>query len=122
VTIDTRAWLPRGRRGLALGLVTVAIALGITTLAIAALEGWIGVADASAAYLLAVVACAVLLGSWAAVLASFGAFLLYDFFFIDPRHTLTVSDPGEWPSSRPPSGAAREQPRRGSARPGRCSG
>jgi two-component system sensor histidine kinase KdpD len=96
VTIDTRAWLPRGRRGLALGLVTVAIALGITTLAIAALEGWIGVADASAAYLLAVVACAVLLGSWAAVLASFGAFLLYDFFFIDPRHTLTVSDPGEW--------------------------
>jgi two-component system sensor histidine kinase KdpD len=93
---DVRAWLPPDERAALIGLAGVAGALAVTTLAVAALEGWIGVADASAAYLLAVVACAVAFGSWAAVVASFGAFLLYDFFFTEPRHTLTVSDPGEW--------------------------
>jgi two-component system sensor histidine kinase KdpD len=90
------SWLPPDSRAALIGVGGVAVALTVTTVAIAALEGWIGVGDASAAYILAVVACAVAFGSWAAVLASFGAFLLYDFFFIDPRHTFTVNDPGEW--------------------------
>jgi two-component system sensor histidine kinase KdpD len=96
MNVDVRSWLPRDPRTASIGLGGVVLALVITTFLIAILEGWIGVSDASAAYILAVVTCAVAFGSWAAVLASLGAFVLYDFFFIDPRHTLTVYDAGEW--------------------------
>jgi two-component system sensor histidine kinase KdpD len=77
-------------------LIGVALALTAVTFVVAALEAWIGVGDASAAYLLAVVACALAYGSWAAVVVSVGSFLVYDLLFVDPRHTLTVNDPGEW--------------------------
>ena len=30
--------------------------------------------------------------------ASFSAFLIFDWFFVEPIHQLTVSDPGEWVS------------------------
>jgi two-component system sensor histidine kinase KdpD len=70
--------------------------LGLVTLAVAILEGPIGVPNASATYLLAVVACAVAFGTGAAVVASFAAFLLYDFVFIEPLYTLTIADAGEW--------------------------
>ena len=60
------------------------------------LEGTAGVDDASAAYLLAVVACAVSAGTLAAVLTAVGAFLLYDFLFTRPVHSFFVADPQEW--------------------------
>ncbi|HMJ79638.1 MAG TPA: ATP-binding protein, partial [Candidatus Dormibacteraeota bacterium] len=44
----------------------------------------------------AVVAVALIFGTWAAVACSVAAFLLYDFFFIQPLYTFTVSDPREW--------------------------
>ena len=61
-----------------------------------ALEAGVGIDDASSAYLLAVVAAAVTAGTVAAVLASVGAFLLYDFLFTRPIHSLLVADPQEW--------------------------
>ncbi len=70
--------------------------LGLVTFAVAILEGPIGVPNASATYLLAVVACAVAFGTGAAVVASFAAFLLYDFVFIQPLYTLSIADAGEW--------------------------
>ena len=63
---------------------------------VAVLEGPIGVPNASSAYLLAVLVCAMAFGTGAGILASFGGFLLYDFFFVPPIHTFTVDDPGEW--------------------------
>jgi len=73
-----------------------AVLLGLVTFAVAVLEGPVGVPNASATYLLAVVACAVAFGTGAAIVASIAAFLIYDFMFIQPLYTLTVADPGEW--------------------------
>lgn len=71
--------------------------LAVVTLVVAALESSaIGVPDASAVYLLAVVGVAVAFGTTPAVLTAIGAFLLYDFLFTAPHFTLTVHDPGEW--------------------------
>jgi two-component system, OmpR family, sensor histidine kinase KdpD len=60
------------------------------------LEDVVGIPNASSAYLLAVVAAAVTAGTAAAVMASVGAFLLYDFLFTRPIHSLLVADPEEW--------------------------
>ena len=75
--------------------VIISGALGVGTLVVAALER-LGVADASSAYLLAIVVVAVLSGIRPALTAAVGAFLLYDVLFIEPRYTLTVTDPQEW--------------------------
>ena len=83
-------------RRLTLVGVAVLTALASVTLIVALLESRIGVPDASAAYLLAVVAVAVAFGTRPAVLTSIGAFLVYDFQFIEPIHTFTVRDPREW--------------------------
>jgi two-component system sensor histidine kinase KdpD len=66
----------------------------IATLSVAALEDVAGVSNASSVYLVAVVACAVIAGTWAAIAAAIGAFLVYNYFFTEPLYTLTISDPG----------------------------
>src|SRR5262245_62187854 len=47
-------------------------------------------------YLIAIIVTAVTFGRGPAVVASLAAFLTFDFFFVDPIHTFTVSDPEEW--------------------------
>lgn len=71
-------------------------ALAGSTLLVALLHGWLGVPDASAAYLLGVVAVAVAAGTRAAIATAVGAFLATNFVFTEPRFTITVSDPGDW--------------------------
>ena len=71
----------------------VVIVLGAVTLVVAFLENRLEVPDASTVYLLAVVAVAVAFGTTPAILTAFGAFLVYDFLFIEPIFTLTVHDP-----------------------------
>ncbi len=84
------------RRDLA-GPLAVAIAsLAAATAAVAVLQGYIGVPNASAVYLAAVVAIAFVAGTWGAVIAAVASFLLYDFLFVHPVYTFTVADPGEW--------------------------
>ncbi len=85
---------PRSR--IAAHVLVVIGALIAASLLVALLEGSLGVPDASASYLLAVVAVAVAVGTRAAIATAVGAFLAYDYLFISPIHTLTVSDPGEW--------------------------
>ena len=69
----------------------------MATLLVALLQGApLNAPNASAVYLVAVVAVAILGGTWAAVACSVAAFLLYDFLFIQPLYTLTVAEPGEW--------------------------
>jgi len=67
-----------------------------TTLLIALLETRLGVPNASAVYLIAVVGVAVIFGTLPAMLAAVMAFLLYDFLFTEPVSTFTVANPGEW--------------------------
>jgi two-component system sensor histidine kinase KdpD len=71
-------------------------ALAAATGLVALLQARLNVANPSAAYLLAVVALAVVFGTRAAIGGSVAAFLLYDFLFVDPRFTLTVSTVEEW--------------------------
>jgi two-component system sensor histidine kinase KdpD len=73
-------------------LATVAVVTGLISL----LPGVSHIANASMLYLLAVIASALLFGSGPAVLASIAAFFAFDWFFVAPRHTFTVSDPAEW--------------------------
>jgi two-component system sensor histidine kinase KdpD len=77
------------------GLVCV-IAVSAATAAVAILEGPAGVPDASAVYFVAVVGAAIVAGTGGAVASAVAAFLVYNFLFVDPRHTFTVADPGEW--------------------------
>ncbi|MGZ9160358.1 MAG: sensor histidine kinase [Candidatus Limnocylindrales bacterium] len=60
------------------------------------LEDLGGLGDASPVYLLVVVVVAVFGGARAAIVTAVGAFLAYDYLFVDPRHTLVVDDPQEW--------------------------
>jgi two-component system sensor histidine kinase KdpD len=73
----------------------IVAALAGSTLAVASLESFAGVANASAAFLVAVVLVGIAYGSIAAILTAVGAFLLYDVLFVEPLHALTVADPGE---------------------------
>jgi two-component system sensor histidine kinase KdpD len=80
-------WLGYGAALGAVALVSVFIGLVL---------GRVPIANISMLYLLAVLAVAVAFGSWPAVVASVAAFLAFDFFFVEPVHTFTVSDPEEW--------------------------
>src|SRR6266704_6651230 len=73
--------------------------------AVALVSGFIGLvlrqvnlANISMLYLMAVLAVAVSYGRGPAIFASVVAFLTFDWFFTEPYHHLTVSDPGEWVS------------------------
>ena len=78
------------------GVAALAISLALATILVMFLEQVAGITNASSAYLLAVVALAVRFGTVEAVLGAFGAFLLANYLFTPPVHTLTVLDPKEW--------------------------
>ena len=71
-------------------------ALAGATVAIVVLEDYVGVPNASAVYLAAVVATAFVAGTSGAIVAAVASFLLYDFLFVHPIYTFAVADPGEW--------------------------
>ncbi len=72
----------------------VLVTLGLATAAVAVLEDPVGVPNASAVYLVSVVACGLAAGTGAAILAAIGAFLTYNYFFTEPLHTFAISDSG----------------------------
>ncbi len=73
--------------------VIVALA-GCTALAFA-LEAWLGLNDASSVYLLGVAGVAIVSGTVPAIAAALGAFVIYNFLFVDPRFSLIVGGPQE---------------------------
>jgi two-component system sensor histidine kinase KdpD len=78
-----------------------AAALGAVTLVslfIGLVLGQVNLANISMLYLLAVMATAVAFGRGPAIFASISAFLIFDWFFVEPLHQLTVADPEEWVS------------------------
>jgi K+-sensing histidine kinase KdpD len=77
-------------------LLLSAVALGAATVVAAALQAWVGIADTSAIYLLAIVPIAGRYGTLSGVIASVIAFLVYDFLFTAPRFTFNVTNAQEW--------------------------
>jgi two-component system sensor histidine kinase KdpD len=74
----------------------VVAALALSTGAIWILEQVVNVPYASPVYLVAVLVAGVIGGMTTAVAAAVASFLLYDFLFVPPVYTFTVSDPNEW--------------------------
>ena len=83
-------------RDAAVRFLAVAVpSLALATVAVAVLEDVLDVPNPSAIYLVAVVATAVVSGTWGAAAASVAAFLLYNFLFVEPRYTFTVANLAE---------------------------
>src|SRR6266545_1526195 len=75
----------------------------LAVLAVVAMSALIGViigvlaiTKISILYLVVILAIATQLGRGPAILASLAAFLIYDWFFTQPYHQLTIRDPDEW--------------------------
>jgi K+-sensing histidine kinase KdpD len=68
----------------------------VVTVVIGTLEARGHIANISMLYLIVVLAAATFAGRWAAIAASLASFLAYNWFFVQPVHTLTVGDPDEW--------------------------
>lgn len=84
-------------RTIAIRLALVALTLAAATAVIALLEGPpVGLPDASPVYFVAIVLVGSLVGTWPALAAAVGAFIVYDLLFTEPRLTLIVEDPREW--------------------------
>jgi two-component system sensor histidine kinase KdpD len=75
--------------------------VAITTLAAATVAVWLlqdvqGVPNPSAVYLVAVVAVAITSGTLGGIATAVASFFLYNFFFTEPRYTLSMHEPGVW--------------------------
>jgi two-component system sensor histidine kinase KdpD len=90
--------LDRLRRQTLPGLAFALGAVALVSVFIGVVLGQVNLANVSMLYLLAVMATAVTVGRGPAIFASIAAFLVFDWFFVEPRHQFTVSDPQEWVS------------------------
>src|SRR3954454_2825797 len=72
-----------------MALVIVAAGLGVAKL----IHPWLGIENVDLVFLTAVVAVAVRFGLWPSLFASVLASLCYNFFFLPPIHTFTITDP-----------------------------
>jgi two-component system, OmpR family, sensor histidine kinase KdpD len=70
-------------------LVVVALALGFSEL----IQNWVGSGNVDLVFLTAIVAIAVRFGLLPSMLASVAAAIAYNFFFLPPIYTLTITDP-----------------------------
>lgn len=89
--------MPRiNRRQIGLLLAVGTPSLAAATLVVGYLQDVLGVPNASAVYLVAVVVTALAAGTAGAVVASVGSFLLYNYLYTEPRYTFTIHDPSVW--------------------------
>jgi len=95
-TVDARLSVSRSVLRLGRELLFVVVAVGLLAVVVAVLQNVVGFDNGAPAFLLAVVVIAVLRGTGPAIATAIGSFLAYDFLFIEPVYTLTVSDPAEW--------------------------
>jgi two-component system sensor histidine kinase KdpD len=70
-------------------LAAVALALGVNHL----IQPWLGVENVDLVFMTAIVAVAVRFGLWPSLFASVAASLCYNFFFLPPIYTFTITDP-----------------------------
>jgi K+-sensing histidine kinase KdpD len=78
------------------GYLLAALAIGAVTAILIPLRGEINTTTVGFAFLLVVVSLAIIRGSGPALLASVIGMLCYNFFFLEPLHTLTIVDPQNW--------------------------
>jgi two-component system, OmpR family, sensor histidine kinase KdpD len=71
----------------ALGCVAMAAGAGMV------IQPWLGIENVDLVFLTAVVGIAVRYGLWPSLAASIAASLCYNFFFLPPIHTFTITDP-----------------------------
>src|SRR5579884_2110278 len=88
-------WPPPWRR-IAPGYAAACVGIVVATLIIALVRMYVHVENLSLIYLVVVIWLALKFGRGPSILASLGAFLAYDFFFVPPFHQFTVDDPTEW--------------------------
>lgn len=75
----------------------IAATLVVASIIIAVLESsLVGITDASLVYIVPVVVVATRLGTRPGVATAVAAFLVYDYFFTQPRYSFVVADPREW--------------------------
>jgi two-component system sensor histidine kinase KdpD len=80
-----------------LRLLAVALpSLAGATVLVAILQDDLGVPNPSAVYIVAVVAAAVVSGTYGALATAVASFVLYNFLFTEPRYTLSMHEPGVW--------------------------
>jgi two-component system sensor histidine kinase KdpD len=72
-----------------MALAIVAVGLGVGEL----IQPWFGIENVDLVFLTAVVVVAVRFGLWPSLLASVAASLCYNFFFLPPVYTFTITDP-----------------------------
>src|SRR5436305_4346891 len=70
-------------------LAIVAVGLGVAKL----IHPWLGIENVDLVFLTAVVGVAVRFGLWPSLLATVAASLCYNFFFLPPVHTFSITDP-----------------------------
>jgi two-component system sensor histidine kinase KdpD len=80
---------PLDPRPYLMALAIVAVGLGVAKL----IHPWLGIENVDLVFLTAVVGVAVRFGLWPSLLASVAASLCYNFFFLPPIHTFTITDP-----------------------------
>src|SRR5665213_1631546 len=80
---------PFDPRPYAIALVAVAVALGVGE----AIQPWFKIENVDLVFLTAVVGVAVRYGLWPSLFASIAASLCYNFFFLPPVYTFTITDP-----------------------------
>ena len=80
----------------AIGAASVLVVLAAATGLVALFETSVGIANASSAYLLAIIALAVACGTTYAIVGALGAFLVYDFLFVEPIHTFQAVHSADW--------------------------
>ncbi len=87
---------PMGRLAPLRGYAAALAAVALVSAVIGVIEARAQVANISMLYLLAVLGAATRLGRRPAIAASIAAFLAFNWFFVEPTHTLSVGDPKEW--------------------------
>ncbi len=90
-----RAWLRRPPQGVWRFVWAVPL-VAVATVCALPLRGQVEVHNFSFLYLIIVVIAAAWLGTWPSLLASVLGVAAYNFFFVPPYHTFSVSDPGAY--------------------------
>lgn len=79
-----------------LGYFAALLAIAVLSAVVGLVVGSVDVANVSMLYLVAVLAIAIVFGRGPAVVASVAALVTFNWFFVEPTHTLTVADPDGW--------------------------